>query len=236
MPDRVRVVVHHGGRELTGVARPGEPWARAADRVAATVAGSPVPLDLAGATKEFVVDPDLRVALRAMTHADLPDLVRWRSAEHVHRWFASDGDATEEAVRSTYGPRIDGMTPTRMWVVEANGRSVGFLQDYLISDHPEFALLTPDPEAMGLDYAIGEGAWLGKGVGVRMLWAWMLATRHRRPEVTSYFAAPDHRNAASLRALAKAGFTEGTWFDEPQSDGSTATMVGCTLDVEAVLG
>ena len=49
--------------------------------------------------------------------------------------------------------------------------------------------------------------------------------------MTTYFAAPDHRNAASLRVLDKVGFVRGTWFDEPQPDGTTATMVGCTLDV-----
>ena len=59
----------------------------------------------------------------------------------------------------------------------------------------------------------------------------MLRARHRFPDATSYFAAPDHRNAASLRMLAKAGFTEGLWFDEPQADGHTGTVVGCTLDV-----
>ena len=61
-------------------------------------------------------------------------------------------------------------------------------------------------------------------------------TRHRLPAATTYFAAPDHRNAASLRMLAKAGFHEGLWFDEPREDGTVDTVVGCTLDVRRVLG
>jgi hypothetical protein len=32
------------------------------------------------------------------------------------------------------------------------------------------------------------------------------------------------------------GFTEGTWFDEPQRDGSTATVVGHTYVVPSMLG
>ena len=64
----------------------------------------------------------------------------------------------------------------------------------------------------------------------------MLRARHRLPDATTYFAAPDHRNAASLRILAKAGFTEGLWFDEPRPDGSVDTVVGCSLDVARVLG
>ena len=77
---------------------------------------------------------------------------------------------------------------------------------------------------------------LGKGLAARILWAWMARARRRFPQATTYFAAPDHRNEASLRALDKAGFTRGTWFDEPVSDGSVATVVGCSLDVRIVLG
>ena len=124
-----------------------------------------------------------------------------------------------------------------MWVVDVNGHSIGFVQDYRIRDYPDFALLTPDPDAIGLDYAIGEPAWVGRGLGARILWAWMLRTHDtgsRAPRRTS--PHPTTRNAASLRILDKAGFMQGTWFDEPQRDGGVATVVGCTLDVRRVLG
>ena len=69
-----------------------------------------------------------------------------------------------------------------------------------------------------------------------MLWAWLVTAQRRYRDVTTYFAAPDHRNEASLRVLDKVGFERGTWFDEPQRDGSVATMVGCSLDVRQVVG
>jgi aminoglycoside 6'-N-acetyltransferase len=230
------VVVRHGDRELAGNLLPGEPWAAAAARIGAPVAGEPVALDLSGDTLRFEVDPDRAVYLRAMTHSDLPALTRWLQEPHVRRWWHNDGEPTEDRVRQRYAPHVDGRTPTRMWVVEVNGRSVGFVQDYRIRDYPGFALLTPDPDAIGVDYAIGEPGWAGRGLGARMLWAWMQGAHRRFPDATSYFAAPDHANAASLRILDKAGFTRGTWFDEPQRDGTTATAVGCTLDVRRVLG
>lgn len=234
--DRVPVVVRHGGRELTGEVRQDESWAAAAARIAGPVAGDPVVDDLSGEVKRFVVEPDQRIVLRAMTRGDLPILARWLRAEHVRRWWGNDGEPDDERVAARYGPRVDGTTPTRLWVVDVNGHSIGFVQDYRIRDYPEFALLTPDPDAVGLDYAIGEHAWVGRGLGARVLWTWMVRARHRFPDASSYFAAPDHGNAASLRILDKAGFVQGTWFDEPQRDGTTSTVVGCTLDVRRVLG
>ena len=232
----MRVTVSHGDRSLAGAVRPGESWSAAAGRIAATVPGEPAAVDLSGETKRFEIDPDLRVGLRAMTRGDLPGVARWRAQAHVHAWFAEEGSPDVRSVTEMYGARIDGMTPIRMWVAEVNGRSVGFVQDYPIRDVPGFALLVPDPDAIGVDYAIGEPEWVGRGLGARIMWAWMLRTRHRFPEARTYFAAPDHRNEGSLRMLDKAGFERGTWFDEPTSNGTTATVVGCTLDVRRVLG
>ncbi|QWF20389.1 acetyltransferase [Nocardioides sp. LMS-CY] len=231
----VRVVVHDRGRDLSGVVRPDESWAAAARRTCASMHAEPVPGDLSGQVKEFVVDHDERVAVRAMTRGDLGDLLRWRQSDHVARWWASEGEPTAALIEARYGPRIDGRSATRMWVAEVNGRSVGFVQDYRVGDYPDYAVLGPDPDAIGVDYALAE-EWSGRGLGVRVLWAWMRRARSRFPEATTYFAAPDHRNGASLRMLAKAGFEAGLWFDEPQEDGSVDTVVGCTLDVRRVLG
>lgn len=235
-PAAVRVTVRHGGRTLAGTVHHDESWAAAAARIGGTASGDPVALDLAGETKRFEVDHDLRVVLRAMTRGDLVDLARWRTAPHVLAWFAEEGPPDLTSVTEKYGPRIDGTGPVRMWVVEVNGRSIGFVQDYRIRQVPGFALLAPDPDAIGVDYAIGEPEWVGRGLGPPVLWAWMQAARRRFPEATAYFAAPDHRNVRSLRLLDKAGFVRGTWFDEPRRDGTTATVVGCTLDVRRVLG
>jgi len=232
----VHLVVRHGSRDLAGVARDGESWAEAARRVASTVHGEVFARDLSGDPLVFEVDPDTVVALRAAGRGDLPDLVRWRQSEHVLPWWASDGEPSEENVTAQYGPEIDGMTPTRMWIAEVNGRSVGFLSDYRIRDYPEYALLGPDPEAVGVDYAIGEPQYVGRGLGVRILWVWALRARQRFPDVATFYAAPDHRNERSLRTLDRLGFQRGIWFDEPQADGSVCTVVGCTLDVRRVLG
>ena len=227
------VAVHTGTQRLGGVTRPGESWASAATRIAGRPAYA---LDLSGEVKEFSSDPMPVVALRPMTRGDLPHLIRWLNEEHVQRWYGVDGDPTPDWVADTYGPDIAGKTPVTRRVIEANGRSVGFCQDYRISAEPAYALLTPDPDAIGFDYAIGEPAFVGRGIGTRMAWLWQTSIPQRYPGATTCFAAPDHRNAASLRMLAKVGFEQGTWFDELQADGSTTTMVGCSLDLRRVLG
>lgn len=221
----VHLTVSDRGHELSGVVREGESWREAALRTTASLHVEPTPLDLSGEPKRFVVDHDRRVALRAMVRGDLPDVLRWRLADHVRRWWDEREEPTEESVLAHYGPRIDGVVPVRMWVVEVNGRSAGFVQDHRLDDG-----------SIGVDYAVGEPHLVGQGVGTTMLWVWLVGARRRHRDATTCFAAPDHRNAASLRVLDKVGFERGTWFDQPRHDGSTSTVVGCSLDLARVVG
>lgn len=220
-----------GPTVAAGEVRPGESWLYAAERVAGDGA-LPVPVDLSVSPMRFALLPDVTVALRLAGEGDLPDLIRWRQADHVLRWWKVDGEPTPERVRGQYAPEIAGETATTLWIVEVNGRSVGFVQDYRLDAYPEYALLTPDPRAVGIDYAIGEASWVGRGLGAVVLWSWLRTAVRRFPEVSTVFAAPDHRNRASLRILEKVGFVAGTWFDDP--DGST--VVGCSLDLPTVIG
>jgi RimJ/RimL family protein N-acetyltransferase len=180
--------------------------------------------------------PAVRLAFRPLTRADFADVVAWQARPYVARWWSREATDVGGAERH-YGPALDGEDPTRMWVAEVNGRSVGLLQDYRIGDHPEYALLTARPDAVGMDYLLGEPAWVGSGVGTRMLWAYVrdVVVPHY-PRLREVFAAPDHRNAASLRVLDKLGFIRGLWFDEPQPGGRVDTVVGCTFDVARILG
>jgi len=213
---------------------PGSSWAAHADRLGD--ATSPVlAIDLSGEPLVFGTDPDHRFAVRPMTEGDLADVQRWVNAPHVARWW--DANRSAEQVRAQYGPALRGEEPTRLWVFEVNGRSVGFGQDYRIADYPEYALLTAQADAVGVDYAIGDPAWVGRGMGTALLWTWLrdiVVPGHAG--TAALFAAPDHRNAASLRVLAKLGFVEGLWFDEPADPGPAGTVIGCSLDVAQVMG
>lgn len=244
---RTCTVVVGGLRVGRATPQPGESLLATAERAVADVAGLHGrvvwPLDLSGPEALFECESpgtDLlawpSIAFRPLTRADFRDVVAWQARPHVARWWGEEATGLE-AAEAHYGPALDGDDPTRLWVLELNGRSVGFLQDYRIGDHPAYALLTARPDAVGFDYLLGDPGWVGRGVGTRMLWAFLrdvVVPGH--PGVRELFAAPDHRNLGSLRVLDKLGFARGLWFDEPQPDGRVDTVVGCTLDVAAVLG
>jgi RimJ/RimL family protein N-acetyltransferase len=198
--------------------------------------GRPLAVAPTGWAEKAGAIPSVSVGFRPMTRADFPDVVAWQARPHVARWWSDE--ATDVAgAEAHYGPALDGEDPTRLWVLEVNGRSVGMLQDYLVGDHPDWSLLTAKPDAVGFDYLIGDPGWVGSGIGTRMLWTYLRdVVRPHYPEARELFAAPDHRNAASLRVLDKLGFARGLWFDEPQPDGRVDTVVGCALDVARVLG
>jgi aminoglycoside 6'-N-acetyltransferase len=219
---------------LRGQVRPDESWAAAADRLAPGQ-GPVLAWDLSGDPLVFRLDEEHRFSVRPMTVGDFGDVSRWVNEPHVARWW--DEHRSPEQVEAYYGPAIRGEDPTRLWVWEVNGRSVGFAQDYRISDHPDYALLSARPDAVGFDYALGEPAFVGRGLGTSLLWVFLRdIVWPAYPGLGELFAAPDHRNAASLRVLAKLGFTEGVWFDEPGPGGRVDTVVGCSLDVGQVIG
>ena len=212
-----------------------ESWAEAADRLSPD--GGPVlALDLSGDPLRFRLDTDHTFSVRPMTPGDFPEVARWVNEPHVARWWGEE-TRTEPEVARHYGPALRGEDPTRVWIWEVNGRSVGFAQDYRISDHPDYALLCSRPDAVGVDYGIGEPAFVGRGLGTSLLWVFLRdIVWPAYPDVGEIFAAPDHRNAASRRVLAKLGFAEGLWFDEPGPHGVVSTLVGCSLDVAQVIG
>jgi RimJ/RimL family protein N-acetyltransferase len=212
-----------------------ESWAEAADRLSPD--GGPVlALDLSGDPLRFRLDHEHTFSVRPMTPGDFPEVGRWVNEPHVARWWGEE-TRTEAEVADHYGPALRGEDPTRVWVWEVNGRSVGFAQDYRVSDHPDYAVLCSHPDAVGVDYGIGEPAFVGRGLGTSLLWVFLRdIVWPAYPDVAEFFAAPDHRNAASRRVLIKLGFVEGLWFDEPGPRGAVSTLVGSSLDVAKVMG
>jgi aminoglycoside 6'-N-acetyltransferase len=162
------------------------------------------------------------VRLRPMTRDDFRLLATWLRAPHVEAWFPwvgrpEDADSTAgaalaagTAVEAEYGPCIDGVDPTELFVIEHDTRPVGFIQRYRISDSPLWALaLAPALDttaAVGFDYAIGVLEATGRGIGSAAIRQLAVDTFDRYSDIDSVVVAMQQANRPSWRALERVGF------------------------------
>lgn len=165
------------------------------------------------------------VTVRALSRDDLPLLHRWLNMPHVRRWWRGE-PATLTEVERKYGPRVDGVVPTRMFVIELQGERVGIIQCYRHADHNQWDNAVGIPAAAGIDYLIGEPSYIGRGVGSAAIACFTPHVFASYPDIDVIVAAPQADNHASRRALEKAGFTlAGTRLldsDDPSDAGPSA--------------
>ena len=158
-----------------------------------------------------------------MESNDLRLVNKWLQSTHVQRWWSSR--ETYEEVVEHYLPAIEGKEPTDLYIVLLDEQSIGFVQTYLVSDHPDYAALVGAGDGVaGVDLLIGDEALTGQGIGSEILRRFVEQVVFGPPSTTSCVADPDARNVASLRAFEKAGFRVVKEFVEPE-DGQMHTLV-----------
>jgi aminoglycoside 6'-N-acetyltransferase len=147
------------------------------------------------------------LSFRPLSRFDFPLLQEWLSAPHVAAWWHEPLDLA--SVYAKYGPRVDGVEPTHVFVIEQDGRPVGWIQWYLWSDYPEHASqLRAELGSAGIDLAIGERAMTGLGWGPTAICEFLRQIVFADLRVSAVIADPEEDNLRSLRAFKKAGFTE----------------------------
>jgi aminoglycoside 6'-N-acetyltransferase len=135
----------------------------------------------------------------------------------VHEWW--NEHARLDEVSDHYGPSIDGADPTDHYVVLLGERPVGFVETYLIADHPDWeATVEAESGAVGVDLFVAEPELTGKGLGTQLLQQFVSEVALARPGATHCLADPDSANAVSLRAFEKAGFRVVREFVEPENN------------------
>ncbi|MEX1008474.1 MAG: GNAT family N-acetyltransferase [Acidimicrobiia bacterium] len=159
--------------------------------------------------------PDGELAFRTLARSHYGLLGGWLREPHVARWWI--GPSTPAALEAKYGPRIDGHDPAEVFIAEVGGRPFGLIQRYRISDWPEWSAAVDADDGAGIDYLIGEPERVGRGLGSRMIRAFVPTVFERYPELTRVVAAPQQANVASWRALEKAGFAR-IWSGMLESD------------------
>jgi RimJ/RimL family protein N-acetyltransferase len=148
------------------------------------------------------------IGFRRLTENDLPLMHRWLHAPHVHEWWSEGKPPPAYAdVVAKYSPPLHGEEPTDLYVMCMHGQPIGFIQTYMIADHPEYAAqVAVDTDAAGVDLFIGEVAYLHRGLGSHILRAFLREIVFGAMGAGSCIIGPDERNAIAIRAYEKAGF------------------------------
>lgn len=146
------------------------------------------------------------LSLRPMTEDDLPAVEHWLSLVHVARWWPPDTTPQQETLK--YRHRINGTSsrPTTMLTITWADSPIGWCQWYRWADHPaEAAAVGAREGELGIDYAIGDPARIGHGIGTLLIAALVAEGRRHHPGA-GVVTAPEAANIASRRVLEKNGF------------------------------
>jgi aminoglycoside 6'-N-acetyltransferase len=142
--------------------------------------------------------------LREMHEADLHLVDGWLRRPHVARWYL-DGSTHEQELEDCR-KSIAGEQPTHLYVVENEGRPIGWCQWYRCDDYPDHAVAVGAAVGdVGIDYAIGEPTDVGIGRGTELVEALVSLVRAVDPSA-GVIVDPDAANLASRRVLEKNGF------------------------------
>jgi aminoglycoside 6'-N-acetyltransferase len=145
------------------------------------------------------------VSFRTLARSDFPLLQRWLSEPHVDAWWHDALDLV--ALEQKYGPRIDGIEPTHVFIIEYESRPIGWIQWYRWSDYPKHAAkLEAEPNTAGIDLAIGDVSVVGRGIGSGAIREFIVKLVSAEPGITAIVTDPEERNGRSCRAFEKAGF------------------------------
>lgn len=141
-----------------------------------------------------------------MTEADLPAVEAWLRLPHVARWWTPDTTAEAEIAKYRERVRQDTKPATHMLMVTLASTPAGWCQWYRWADYPADAqaIGARDGE-IGIDYAIGDPAQVGRGVGTTLIAA-LTTEIHRHHPGAGILTDPDAANMASRRVLEKNGF------------------------------
>jgi aminoglycoside 6'-N-acetyltransferase len=147
-----------------------------------------------------------RISFRPLCRSDFPLLQRWLAEPHVKAWWGAPLDLA--GVHAHYGPRVDRIEPTHVFVIEHDGRPAGWIQWYRWSNYQEHALqLEAEPDSAGIDLAIGEQEMMGLGLGPLAISEFLKEIVFVDPGIIAVITDPHEDNLRSVLAFEKAGFS-----------------------------
>jgi aminoglycoside 6'-N-acetyltransferase len=143
------------------------------------------------------------IEFQPLAKDDLTLVRTWLEREHVRRWWR---DSLDDSI-AEYEQAIDGRDPSDHYLIVLDGRPVGMIETYLVSDHPQWEEIVQVGEGVaGVDLLIGEEELTGRGLGPRVLEAFTRDVVFEDEDIQAVAAAVDEENSRSWRAFEKAGF------------------------------
>ncbi len=149
------------------------------------------------------------VTFRRLQRSDYSMLAGWLEQPHVKRWW--NHDSTPEAIEADFGACIDRVDLADIFIALWDGRPAGLIQSYLFGDNPGYMdevspLVNASPEALSIDYFVGEPDLLRQGVGAAIIRALVDDIWRDYPAAPSVIVPVNAANPASWRVLENAGF------------------------------
>lgn len=144
--------------------------------------------------------------LRLLDENDEALVEDWLNREHVKRWYEIPH---LEVTLDDWMNEIKGRNAEFKWLTHLiavwQGRPIGLCQYYKCADSDEDFGALPRAGSYGIDYLIGEEAYLGKGLGKGII-ALLVDRIFSFPDAQRVTADIDSENKASEGALLSCGF------------------------------
>jgi len=146
------------------------------------------------------------IKFRPLSKIDLSLIHLWFNEPHVQEFYSLRSWTLPE-VESKFKDNFEMKTDVESFIVSDNGVPFGYIQYYPVKNHPwEGQNLTQEiiDSAAGIDYFIGDKAYLRKKFGRRMI---EIFIQDYLPAKFKYcIADPSNDNFKSIQLLKKVGF------------------------------
>lgn len=148
-----------------------------------------------------------KISFKKLSSEDLPLLHKWLNNPHVKEWYGRDEKSDLASIKAKYVPRIEGKEPTKCYLAYCEDKPLGFLQTYMISDHPDYAKHADiNFEAASVDLFIGEEEFMGKGLGSLMLKKFIKDIVFKEMNADICVIGPEPNNTRAIKSYEKVGF------------------------------
>lgn len=143
-----------------------------------------------------------------LNEGHFPLVHSWFNKPHVQTFY-SLRDWTFQEVCQKLIPYTQGLGGMQCYIISLDNQPIGYIQSYPVKKHPwDNQKLTDEiiQNAAGIDLFIGEKTFLGKGLGIQVLDAFLKG--YIWPHYRYCIADPSIHNESSMRLFQKYGFEE----------------------------